>query len=1034
MPADSESCVDTAVHDSSPRADNDVGSTEQCLHAVLAEQRQDWTTGRRTPAVEWLGKYPALSADPALAAEIVYHEFVLRQELGEAPDWDEYLRQSPPLAAMLQLLRQADQLVEQAFAPTAPATPPERFGNYELLEPIGRGGMGVVYKARQLGLDRTVAVKVIRADTHPGEEERKRFDREARAVALLSHPHIVQIHEVGEAGGQPFLVLEFVAGGSLKDQLDGTPLPASRAADLVGVLARAMHYAHGQGVIHRDLKPSNVLLAVTPEGEVPKVTDFGLAKRLDASGDTRSGAILGTPSYMAPEQVDSKERPIDPRTDVYGQGAILYELLTGRPPFRAESELQTLQQVLHMEPVSPRLLNPAVPRDVETICLKCLRKEPDERYVSAAELADDLERWRQGEPIKARRIGPLSRAWCWCRRKPVIAGLAAALAVALLVGIPIILYQWREAELARNEAEVSDDQLLQMLNELIQSSTADPLLMGRSQKLPDFETLHKAESHLADLLRKKPDNIRLRIALTNVRGSLGALCLFWGRIDQANVHYQAAQELWEAPACPNPDHPECRAWLATTYTWQAGAANQEGGSVPWIRSMLRAYELSQELAEEQPDNRARLEILEARRYVLLGVRDGGPVAEAILGPLEDERASLLERTKGENPASPALRKCLALVCLMLGELHLGNHLTSEAVPYWQQAYERSSVLARDQPDDLLVQLNLALCCYRLMAELPSDPYYRQGVALFEQAAKRLTALESQEPDGQWRHLLLETHCSLAGCHWKAARRDLAEQVFQERVRPRLARYGDFYADDIRAAGWLDYLLRDAVLVGENNPAALAIVRTAASLAERYAESPSRDPAYCESLAQMMVSISAWLCRLGEPAEALWLAQQARSLGEGLRRAAPGVPGCGFCLDSVWERIAKAQWALGRRDDALAAFQKSAEAQRQVFERAPSVRRYRANLSRCYERLAYYCSQHGKRAMAAEAQLKRAKLWPQDKEQLLKVSQDFRELAEALGKDRASLSAEEEAERRRYLIESQRLAEAAHQAAAARPQP
>ncbi len=278
---------------------------------------------------------------------------------------------------------------------------------YELFEELGRGGMGIVYRARQVGLDRTVAIKMIRAGAYATPAERARFRAEAEAVARLQHPNIVQVYEVGEHDGQPFFSLEHVDGGSLARELDGAPLPARRAAELVEVLARAVQAAHGRGVVHRDLKPANVLLA---RDGVPKVADFGLAKRLDGDGGmTQTGALLGTPSYMAPEQAGGTARSAGTAADVYGLGAILYECLTGRPPFKGPTVLDTLDQVRTQDPAPPRLLQPGVPRDLETICLKCLQKAAAHRYPSAGELAADLRRFLDGEPVRARSYHLLAR-------------------------------------------------------------------------------------------------------------------------------------------------------------------------------------------------------------------------------------------------------------------------------------------------------------------------------------------------------------------------------------------------------------------------------------------------------------------------------------------------------------------------------------------------------------------------------------------------------------------------------------------------
>jgi hypothetical protein len=308
---------------------------------------------------------------------------------------------------------------------------------YEILGELGRGGMGVVYQARQKGLGRLVALKMILHADHAGPADRRRFRAEAEAVAHLQHPHLVQIFEVGEHGGRPFYSLEFCPGGSLERKLAGTPLPPREAASLVESLARAMHAAHRAGFVHRDLKPANILL--TADG-TPKVTDFGLARRLDAPGSTRSGAVLGTPSYMAPEQAAGQSSRVGPAADVYALGAILYECLTGRPPFKATTALETLRQVLSDEPASVRLLAPKTPSDLETICLKCLHKDPRQRYAAAEALADDLRRWLDGRAIQARPVGRLERAWRWCRRNPAVAALLLAVALAMAAGTAVASY------------------------------------------------------------------------------------------------------------------------------------------------------------------------------------------------------------------------------------------------------------------------------------------------------------------------------------------------------------------------------------------------------------------------------------------------------------------------------------------------------------------------------------------------------------------------------------------------------------------
>jgi serine/threonine-protein kinase len=297
-----------------------------------------------------------------------------------------------------------------------------------MLGVLGRGGMGVVYKARHRALGRLVALKMILSGNHADPLELARFRVEAEALARLQHPNIVQIFEVGDHEGRPFFALEFVEGGNLAAKLGGVPLPPREAARMIETLARAVHAAHERKVIHRDLKPANVLL--TPDG-TPKVTDFGLAKRLDAGSDlTQANAVMGTPSYMAPELALGKAAEVGPAADVYALGALLYEALTGRPPFRAASSLETLQQVLTDDPVAPRRLQARIPRDLETVCLKCLEKQVGRRCASALELAEELRRFQAGEPVRARRYYRLRRAWRRIRWLAV-----AALAVAAAVGL-----------------------------------------------------------------------------------------------------------------------------------------------------------------------------------------------------------------------------------------------------------------------------------------------------------------------------------------------------------------------------------------------------------------------------------------------------------------------------------------------------------------------------------------------------------------------------------------------------------------------
>jgi len=408
-------------------------------------------------------------------------------------------------------------------SPARPFVDQEEIPGYELQGELGRGGMGVVYRALEEKLKRVVALKILLAGPHADKEERVRFQREAEAVAQLQHPHIVQIHDIGEHRRRPYLSLEFLPGGSLSKQISGQPQSPRKSARLVETLARAIHFAHQQGIIHRDLKPGNVLL--TSDGQ-PKITDFGLAKRLEGdSFATKIGSIMGTPNYMAPEQASDQTVPLSPAVDVYGLGAILYCLLTGRPPFVSSNPINTMRQVLELPPVPPRQLIPDLDRDLETICLKCLEKSPQRRYASAEELADELVRFLDGHPIHARPIGRIPRAWRWCRRKPMIASLTAAviiLVLSLAVGAPIVAVQQAalaRAEYAQRVQALSDKKAAedreQQVNNLVRIKEENARV-ARDQSELALETLQTVIFDIQDQLENVPRVGRLRRRLIGV--------------------------------------------------------------------------------------------------------------------------------------------------------------------------------------------------------------------------------------------------------------------------------------------------------------------------------------------------------------------------------------------------------------------------------------------------------------------------------------------------------------------------------------
>jgi tetratricopeptide (TPR) repeat protein len=440
---------------------------QKTVDLILDQQSKAWREGSR-PSVEDVLRDSSLPTEPDVLLDLIYNEIVVREEIGERPSLDEYLLRFPCLDEDLKLHFDVHRAVHENLLidthrlddggaiediePHLVDIYPE-LTDYEIIGELGSGGMGVVYKARHHRLRRFVALKMFQPGHRPSPRELQRFRAEAESIARLQHPNIVQIFEVGEENGLPFLALELAENGTLQQKLNDLVLAPRAAAELIETLARAVQNAHEQKIIHRDLKPANVLFGA--DG-VPKITDFGLAKLLEEDADsprdaTRTGEPIGTPRYMSPEQADAKPGRIGPATDVYSLGTMLYECLTGQVPFVSATVVETVDRIRHEEPTSPRRLQPAIPRDLETICLYCLHKNPERRYASAQALAEDLRRFLKGEPIQARRTPWWEKTWMWCRRRPALATLLGG-ALTLFVCVLIILAVREYREHQRIEA------------------------------------------------------------------------------------------------------------------------------------------------------------------------------------------------------------------------------------------------------------------------------------------------------------------------------------------------------------------------------------------------------------------------------------------------------------------------------------------------------------------------------------------------------------------------------------------------------
>jgi tetratricopeptide (TPR) repeat protein/predicted Ser/Thr protein kinase len=691
------------------------------LDAVCDRFEAAWRSGRRPDLASYLSEAPAGVKVP-LFRNLLNLDIEYRRQRGEQPEAQSYHGLFPELRDVVDAafraraqgsgassMSQGDpvvrtgrtQVVKDSTAATAPqvafgpgATVDLTEAGYEVLGELGLGGMGVVYKAHQVALNRVVALKLIKAGTFASEAERVRFQNEAEAVAQLDHPHIIPIYEVGTLRGQHFFSMKLISGTGLDKRLADYAANPRAAARLVAVTAEAIHHAHQCGILHRDLKPANILL--DERGE-PYVTDFGLAKRLDAPTElTHSGLLMGTPSYMAPEQATQSRRSLSTATDVYGLGTILYALLAGRAPFAGTTLVETLDLVRSHSPEPPSKVNPRVPRDLEIICLKCLEKEPDRRYPGALALAEDLQRWRTGQPIQARPVGPMTRAAMWCRRNPALATLAALLVLALAAGFAGVTWKWREANGQRIKAEAVNKFLIHGL--LAQASPEfDPLARNRTVR----ELLDRAVDEGA-WLDLKPEIEAM------VRETIGGAYLELGQHDKAKAHLRTAIRL--DTQLSGPRH---RDTLRATNLWATllDRTNRGAEAEPLLRRNLDDCRRSL-----GPDDPITLDAAE-RLGSLLRHLGKGDEAESVLRKNVDDRRRVLQ------PEHPDTLRSIYLLSRLL--LERGQLADAEKHAY-QYAHSIQCARGSNHPDNVLALTNQG-DVFRAQGKLDqAERYYRHA--------------------------------------------------------------------------------------------------------------------------------------------------------------------------------------------------------------------------------------------------------------------------------------------------------------------
>lgn len=683
---------------------NNPSERDTLLDEAVAAYLQAEAEGAKPDRREWLARYQELTAE--------LEDFFA--------DRDRVHRLLAPLHAIAEAVR-SDTLPIGQTGRTQPG-PGDRESplaallapDYELLGCLGQGGMGVVYKARQRSLGRLVALKMIRLDALTSPAEVSRFRNEAEFIAQLDHPGIVPVYEVGESEGQPFFTMKLIEGGSLLAQLDRFVADPRAAAVLLANVAQAIHHAHQRGILHRDLKPSNILLDA--DGQ-PLVTDFGLAKRvapIDDDALTLSRTIVGTPSYLAPEQTRGQRGAVTTAADVYGLGAILYALLTGQPPFTGESVLDTLEQVRSQEPVPPRRLRPQVPRDLETICLKCLAKEPAQRYASAAHLAEDLGRFLEGKSIQARPAGPVRRLVKWARRRPALAGLIGVTLLAVLVVGVLSANHQRQLELALEQAQTNADEARRRKEEATanyrQARATINQMLDRIRVWGDVPRLvelrrQQQEDALAFLLqaaRQQGDEPEVLSDVAQARELASQLQHALGQHEAARANEETARDLLARLVERFPEEASYQARLA--YAWMTlGVRHQEKDER--MASLQRALGMYEALAARGVDVGRSLAMAHHNLADALNSQEKQAAAEAHWR----KAVALHARLHQQHPEASPHRLALAQTQLSLSLLLQGQTgRLAEATQFHDQAESNLEQLLRADPNHYDSILELAL--------------------------------------------------------------------------------------------------------------------------------------------------------------------------------------------------------------------------------------------------------------------------------------------------------------------------------------
>ncbi len=917
------------------------------IDAICRRYEADWRAARSPSIAEYLGDVPEAGRQ-ALRRELEALDREIRETVEQPTDPDR-----PPAPAVAEMSpvgvavddadslpnpeqpttaipRSGDAATEAHFGPRdrlSAETPNllriRDFGDYEIVRELARGGMGVVFLARQVSLNRPVAIKMILAGQLADEADVRRFHTEAEAAANLDHPGIVPIHEVGQHEGQHYFSMGFVDGPSLAQRLADGPITPREAAELMARVAEAIAYAHRRGLIHRDIKPGNILL--DRDGS-PRITDFGLAKRVESdSALTASGQIMGTPSYMPPEQADGRGAAAGPKADVYAIGATLYALATGRPPFQAATPMDTILQVIHQEPVPPRRLNAGIPRDLETICLKCLEKDPARRYATAEALVDELRRFLDGKPILARPVGPHERAWRWSRRNRLAAALLTVVALLTAAGTATITGLWLRADNLRQKAVSAEGRTRVALAQAVDAgeradrARGEAVAAGRRAEA-SAATARQAVNDYLDRITEAPQ--LKRPGLLGLRRDLLSLAL---------GYYEGF--LRESAADPG-----LRAESAAAGHRVAIILSELGDTRQSLEVARQAVALGDELVREHPDRVAYQHLLAAS-------------LNSLANPMRTERRL--------EDAADVYRRGIAIL----------------------------EGLVKSDPQDIHAAEDLAMQTSNLATVLGNLGRSEESVKLLTRNRARLEDLVGRTGTSRVRarSLLAGVLHSLGDHAADRGRFDEARGLYGRALEIREAVVRE-HPDDWEQQSQLARIYNELGLLHfhfHRPDEALAYYQKGREIRERLLAAEPASFELQEYLARSLENLGNLYNSLGRPAEALPVLERCRDLRARFVTANPGNFGVRSSLGGSLHNLAMSYERLGRTDDAERLYREALEHQRRALKAQPQHMTSRAFLTNHLLNLGDLLRRAGKLDEAARLADEAAELWPRHPRRLIR---------------------------------------------------